>query len=180
MRISSNRIVELMAVPAAAHDIDWLKATLQSAIELEFATIPPYLCAYWSIKSGINPAALLIRTIAFEEMLHFGLACNLLSCSQSRTWTQTLVSGKTGTRLNKQAHTAGGRDQRRRLNKLSCAGWLPHDRGFRLGLPRSRSERRLRPAHTGREDSLTVPCLPRVSAWRCGWYLLLCCYFVCG
>ena len=34
---------------------------------------------------------------------------NLLSCSQSRTWTQTFVSGKTGTRSNKQAHTAGGR-----------------------------------------------------------------------
>jgi len=27
--------------------------------------------------------------------------------------------------------------QRRRLSMLSCAGWLPHDRGFVLGLPRS-------------------------------------------
>jgi hypothetical protein len=34
----------------------------------------------------------------------------LLSCSQSRTWTQTLVSGKTAARLNEQAHT--GRRQR--------------------------------------------------------------------
>jgi hypothetical protein len=25
--------------------------------------------------------------------------------------------------------------ERRRLNKLSSAGWLPHDRGFVLGLP---------------------------------------------
>ena len=31
---------------------------------------------------------------------------------------------------------------RRRFNKLSCAGWLPHFRSFVSGLPRSRSERR--------------------------------------
>ena len=33
---------------------------------------------------------------------------------------------------------AGGGLSRRRLNKLSCAGWLPHDRGFVSGLPRSK------------------------------------------
>jgi hypothetical protein len=33
---------------------------------------------------------------------------------------------------------AGGGVSRRRLNKLSCAGWLPHDRGFVSGLPRSK------------------------------------------
>src|SRR5918999_6561765 len=33
---------------------------------------------------------------------------------------------------------AGGEVSRRRLSKLSCAGWLPHDRGFVSGLPRSR------------------------------------------
>ncbi len=38
--------------------------------------------------------------------------------------------------------TAGDRTRRRRLNKLSCAGWLPHDRGFVSGLPHSRDERR--------------------------------------
>ena len=30
----------------------------------------------------------------------------------------------------------------RRLNKLSCAGWVPHDRGSVSGLPRSRVEHR--------------------------------------
>ena len=34
--------------------------------------------------------------------------------------------------------TAGDRTRRRRLNKLSCADWLPHDRGFVSGLPRSK------------------------------------------
>src|SRR4051795_9852669 len=38
--------------------------------------------------------------------------------------------------------TAGDRTRRRRLNKLSCAGWVPHDRGSVLGLPRSRIEHR--------------------------------------
>jgi hypothetical protein len=38
--------------------------------------------------------------------------------------------------------TARDRTRRRRLNKLSCAGWVPHDRGSVSGLPRSRLERR--------------------------------------
>jgi hypothetical protein len=38
--------------------------------------------------------------------------------------------------------TAGDRTLRRRLNKLSCAGWVPHDRGSVSGLPRSRVEHR--------------------------------------
>ena len=38
--------------------------------------------------------------------------------------------------------------RRRRLNKLSCAGWLPHDRGFVSGLPRSKGRASVRgPAH---------------------------------
>ena len=53
---------------------------------------------------------------------------------------------------------AGGGLSRRRLNKLSCAGWLPHDRGFVSGLPRSRG----RASATGRlitgdEDSPPGP-----------------------
>jgi transposase len=31
--------------------------------------------------------------------------------------------------------------ERRRLSKLSCAGWSPHDRGFVLELPLSRGRR---------------------------------------
>ena len=37
--------------------------------------------------------------------------------------------------------TAGGRTRRRRLDKLSYAGWLPHDRGSVSGLPLSKNER---------------------------------------
>lgn len=71
-------VKELMDVPEAGHDLDWLKAGLQRAIQLEFGTIPPYLTAFWSVKSGTAPAARSIRVIFREEMLHFGLVCNLL------------------------------------------------------------------------------------------------------
>ena len=71
------RIVELMRAPL--HDLPWLKQALQAAIKLEFATLPPYLCARWSVKSGNDPVARSIRAIVMEEMFHMGLACNLLT-----------------------------------------------------------------------------------------------------
>jgi len=52
---------------------------LQTAIELEHATIPPYLCALYSIKSGCNvEVAELIRSVVMEEMLHMAIVANLL------------------------------------------------------------------------------------------------------
>src|SRR5271169_5426799 len=58
-----------------------------------------------------------------------------------------------------EVRTAGDRTRRRRLNKLSCADWLPHDRGFVSGLPRSRDERRSGDRLiTGQEGSPPRPC----------------------
>lgn len=74
----TRSIRELMEVPADEHGAEWLNDALQTAIELEFSTIPPYLCAWWSIRSSADPVARSIRTIWREEMLHMGLACNLL------------------------------------------------------------------------------------------------------
>jgi hypothetical protein len=52
---------------------------VQLAIELEHSTIPPYLCALYSIKPGANQEiAAIIRSVVIEEMLHMALACNLL------------------------------------------------------------------------------------------------------
>lgn len=75
----NTKILDLMAVPPVDHDLDWLKQSLQAAIELEFATIPPYLCAYWSVKDRSNHAAQSIHVVWREEMLHMALACNLLT-----------------------------------------------------------------------------------------------------
>ena len=59
--------------------LECLKKMLQSAITLEFATIPAYLCALWSIKDEIHPVAKSIREIVQEEMLHMSFACNMLT-----------------------------------------------------------------------------------------------------
>ena len=59
--------------------VEDLKTALQQAIELEHATIPPYLCALYSIKDGCNTqVASLIRSVVMEEMLHLATAANLL------------------------------------------------------------------------------------------------------
>jgi hypothetical protein len=72
-------IQELMRVAAIDRDLDWLMVSLQDAIQLEFSTIPPYLCAMWSIKDTDHPFYGIFRDIVVEEMLHLGIACNLLA-----------------------------------------------------------------------------------------------------
>jgi Ferritin-like len=83
-------LIRLMTVPAEKRDVPWLKESLQAAIELEMSTIPPYLYAAWSIDLREPPADPAnppdpakvrgtIMDIAKEEMLHMGLACNLLA-----------------------------------------------------------------------------------------------------
>lgn len=73
-----NAIVELMKVPADDHDLDWLRVSLYAAVRLEFATLPPYLAAFWSILDAWDPVASSIRETVREEMLHMAIACNLL------------------------------------------------------------------------------------------------------
>ena len=55
-----------------------LQAHVQLAIKVELSTIPPYLFAMYSIEDQHSEAALLIRSIVAEEMLHAALAANLL------------------------------------------------------------------------------------------------------
>jgi Ferritin-like len=57
-----------------------LREVLQTALELELATIPPYLVAAYSLNGAMNlKVARLIRDIAREEMLHMVLVGNLLN-----------------------------------------------------------------------------------------------------
>ena len=57
-----------------------LKCAMQKAIELEHATMPPYLYAMYSIKADANREIVgLIRSVVFEEMLHMALDCNILN-----------------------------------------------------------------------------------------------------
>jgi hypothetical protein len=57
-----------------------LRDLLQAAVELELSTIPPYLCALYSLRPESNDVArLIIRSVVVEEMLHMVLAANVLN-----------------------------------------------------------------------------------------------------
>lgn len=55
-----------------------LKELLGYAVILEFATIPIYLSAMWTIKDNNCEVAKSIREIFQEEMLHMSMVCNML------------------------------------------------------------------------------------------------------
>ncbi|WP_405870894.1 ferritin-like protein [Streptomyces sp. NBC_00005] len=71
-------VARLLAVPEDGRGVEWLREALQVAVTLELATIPPYLCGWWSIKDRGAEAARLIRRIVGDEMFHLGIVCNLL------------------------------------------------------------------------------------------------------
>lgn len=70
-------IAKLLNEPANSRGISWLTESLQVAAQIELTTIPPYLCAIWSIRRRTEPVYELIRDIAIEEMLHLSLVANL-------------------------------------------------------------------------------------------------------
>ncbi len=70
----------LIAAKDNSAAIKELQGHLQTAIELEHSTIPPYLFALYSIQDNANQeAAAIIRSVVMEEMLHMIMACNILN-----------------------------------------------------------------------------------------------------
>jgi hypothetical protein len=62
-----------------------LREHLQWAIELEHATLPPYLCALYSLEPGSNDDARgVLAGVFVEEMLHLALAANILNAVGGR------------------------------------------------------------------------------------------------
>lgn len=60
--------------------VEGLRHHLQTAIELEHSTIPPYLCALYSIVNDKNiESTQIIKSVVMEEMLHLILAANVLN-----------------------------------------------------------------------------------------------------
>jgi len=60
--------------------VEQLRRYLYAAMQLEHATVPPYLTALYSIHPGTNiDAVQVFRVIAVEEMLHLTLAANVLN-----------------------------------------------------------------------------------------------------
>ena len=71
-----------------------LREQVQIAIELEHSTIPPYLCALYSIEGGTNlVAADIIKSVVLEEMLHMIMAANLLNAIEGKP---KIGDGETG------------------------------------------------------------------------------------
>jgi CDGSH-type Zn-finger protein len=57
-----------------------LREHLQWSLQIEHGTLPPYMCALYSIKEGTNlEAAEVIQSVFIEEMLHLTLAANILN-----------------------------------------------------------------------------------------------------
>lgn len=70
-------------VEAGISNVAELQEALLTAIQLEFSTIPPYLCAQWSINTDSDPSDVsdMIQGVVVQEMLHFGLACNMYTAT---------------------------------------------------------------------------------------------------
>jgi hypothetical protein len=83
---TTGKLISRPGVPPienkGAHAIDTLddlRRHLQWAIELEHATIPPYMYALYSLDPASNAeAAQVLGTVLIGEMLHLTLAANLL------------------------------------------------------------------------------------------------------
>jgi hypothetical protein len=82
LTINRDLAVNLRAIRTTAiRDEDARQALgvlLQSALQLEFATIPPYLSAAFSLTSNEKIYRLILRA-AVEEMLHMTAVANLMN-----------------------------------------------------------------------------------------------------
>lgn len=72
-------VAELLQVRAEEWSLEQLQTSLEWAVELELSTLPTYLSGMWSIKEQSGPVHTLINSVVLEEMLHLGLAANMLT-----------------------------------------------------------------------------------------------------
>lgn len=85
MNHPEQRSTSAAAMSARIVTLDDLREHLQWAIELEHATLPPYLYALYSLDPHRNPAAVeVVASVFTEEMLHLALAANLLNAVGGR------------------------------------------------------------------------------------------------
>lgn len=81
--LTTTNVKELIKHSKSVGDVDAdklyiLKELLNSAVVLEFATMPIYLQAMWTIKDNKCEVAKSIRNIFQEEMLHMAMVCNMI------------------------------------------------------------------------------------------------------
>lgn len=71
--------MNVMATQPEARNLTWIKQALQSAIELEFSTLPIYLSSMFSLEVQNYTVYNTIRSVAMEEMVHMAIASNMLA-----------------------------------------------------------------------------------------------------
>lgn len=77
--------------------LEALRSQLQTALELEHSTIPPYLCALYSIRPGTNLMPVeIIKSVVIEEMLHMIMAANLMNAIGGKPAIGEGETGKNG------------------------------------------------------------------------------------
>ena len=70
----------LYGEPQKFYSVEQLRKDLQIALQLEHATIPPYLTALASIKKSYNmEIQSVLKTIVRQEMMHMALVANILN-----------------------------------------------------------------------------------------------------
>ncbi|MET8159680.1 ferritin-like protein [Sphaerisporangium sp. NPDC005289] len=73
------RLFPLTMTHRPLDSVESLAAHLQTALTIELSTIPPYLCALYSITDPSSEASRLIRGVVVEEMLHMMQVANLMN-----------------------------------------------------------------------------------------------------
>jgi hypothetical protein len=89
-----QRFQRLMTTIPEISTLAELQEYLQTAIALEHYTLPPYLCAMWSLKDGAgsnDQITEILLEIVWQEMLHMALACNLLKAAGGHPRINTAV-----------------------------------------------------------------------------------------
>lgn len=83
--LDQRRTAAAPATPTRIVTLHSLREHLQWAVELEHSTLPPYLCALYSLDRERNLAAVRVVSSVFaEEMLHLALAANVLNAVGGR------------------------------------------------------------------------------------------------
>ncbi|MCD4526642.1 ferritin-like protein [Nocardioides sp. cx-173] len=139
--------------------VEDLHSYLHIAMQLEHATIPPYLTALYSMHPTTNADAYrVIRVVAVEEMLHLTLAANLLNAVGGDT-----ALAAEGFVPTYPAHLPDGETDfevgTRAFSKETIATFLQIERpavaeGEGRFVARDRSSRALLPAVDAHEDDL--------------------------
>jgi hypothetical protein len=126
------------------------------------ATLPKMESAHAEPDAATRSAVLAIATHGSPTQI--SAACSHVRCQERRRG----LSSPAFTERNEEQLDAHGRRQRLKtpVNKLSCAGWLPHDRDSVSGCLVLETSVGTWPAHNRSRGFPAVALPPAVGAWE--------------